>query len=478
MAEKVNREETLQDMLNVNELDTIIESVSDGIYVTDGSGKTLRVNSAFEKITGIKAEMVLGRSVQDLLYDGVYSKSVTLMVLKQKMMVSIMERLKIGKEVLLTGIPVFNRENDIVRVVTTIRDLAKLNSLRQKLARTQKINKRYQLELSHLRRQQMKIDNVVVFSKQMKEIMRLTIQVANVDSTVLITGESGVGKEVVARAIHQAGKGNSKPFIVVNCGAIPENLLESELFGYEKGAFTGANKEGKPGLFELAEGGSLFLDEIGELSMLLQTKLLRAVQEKEITRVGGVRSIKINMRIIASTNRNLKKMVKEGKFRHDLFYRLNVVPIHVPPICQRRESIIPMLNLFLNRFNKQFKKNIKIDPDTLNILEKYDWPGNIREMENLIERLVVISDKDIIDKSYLPEHILDQNYIKTSSNIVIPGLMPLEEAVKEVEKQLISTAFKKYPTTRETAKALGVSQATIVRKMQRYALNRMNKETL
>ncbi len=212
--------------------------------------------------------------------------------------------------------------------------------------------------------------------------------------------------------------------------------------------------------------------------MLLQTKLLRAVQEKEITRVGGVRSIKINMRIIASTNRNLKKMVKEGKFRHDLFYRLNVVPIHVPPICQRRESIIPMLNLFLNRFNKQFKKNIKIDPDTLNILEKYDWPGNIREMENLIERLVVISDKDIIDKSYLPEHILDQNYIKTSSNIVIPGLMPLEEAVKEVEKQLISTAFKKYPTTRETAKALGVSQATIVRKMQRYALNRMNKETL
>ncbi|WP_236777820.1 sigma 54-interacting transcriptional regulator [Anoxybacter fermentans] len=453
------------------ELDTIIESISDGVYITDGEGNTLRVNSAYERISGIKAEEVIGRNMKELVEEGVYSQSVTLLVLEEREPVTITHEIKTGKEVLITGNPVFDEEGNIVRVVTTVRDLAELNSLKQQLAETRKLSQRYHSELAQLRLQQLELDDVVIQSEAMQKVIKLALRLGEVNSTVLITGESGVGKEIVAKIIHRTGQGHEGSLIKVNCGAIPENLLESELFGYEKGAFTGARKEGKPGLFELAEGGTLFLDEISELSLNLQVKLLRAIQEKEIVRVGGVNPIKIQVRIIAATNRNLEQMVKEGKFREDLYYRLNVVPIYVPPLRERREDIIPLIYHFLERFNTQFKTNKRFDPEALKALERYDWPGNVRELENTVERLVVLTNNDLIGIDDLPEYIRSDEYVKTPSNIIVPSLMPLKDAVEEVEKQIIAKALQKYSTTREVAKVLGVSQPTIVRKMKKYGLS-------
>ncbi len=452
------------------ELDTIIESISDGVYITDGLGTTLRINSSYERISGIKADEVIGRNMQELVEEGVYSQSVTLLVLEEREPVTITHEIKTGKEVLITGIPVFDEDGEIVRVVTTVRDLAELNSLKQQLAETRKLSERYHSELAQLRLQQMEMSDIVIQSDAMEKMIRLALRVGEVNSTVLITGESGVGKEIVTKVIHRAGRASNGSLIKVNCGAIPENLLESELFGYERGAFTGARKEGKPGLFEVAEGGTLFLDEIGELSLNLQVKLLRAIQEKEIVRVGGITPIKTNVRIVAATNRNLEQMVHEGKFREDLYYRLNVVPIHVPPLRERREDIIPLIYHFLNRFNRQFRMEKRLDTKALQTLEGYDWPGNVRELENTLERLIVLSSDDLIRLEDLPEYLRSEDYVKTPSNIHVPRLMPLQAAVEEVEKQLIAKTLQKFSTTREVARALEVSQPTIVRKMQKYGL--------
>ena len=458
------------------ELNAIIESVSDGIYVTDGEGNTLRINSAFERITGIRSEEVLGKNVRDLLRDKVYAKSVSLLVFEERKPVSIIEKLPNGQEALLTGTPIFDDENNIFRVVTTLRDLAKLNTLKRKLARSHEMSKRYKQELLNLRLQQLNIDNVVIYSQQMKEIMRLAIQLGDVDSTVLITGESGTGKEIVAKTIHRAGRKEFGPLITANCCAIPESLIESELFGYESGAFTGAQRAGKPGLFEVADGGTIFLDEIGDLTRKLQVKLLRVLQEKEITRIGGRRPVKINVRIIAATNRNIKEMVDRGKFREDLYYRLNVVPVHISPLRERRECIIPLINHFLDHFNRRFKKDVGITPEAIGTLEKYPWPGNVRELENTIERLVVLSNGGIIDRESIPNQIMDEADLKTASKIRIPEIMSLDHAKEEVEKQLIGAACKKYPSTRKAAKALGISQSTVVRKMKYYGLTWENRD--
>ncbi|MCK4257594.1 MAG: sigma 54-interacting transcriptional regulator [Halanaerobiales bacterium] len=452
------------------ELDIIIESISDGIYITDGEGTTLRINSAYARITGIKGEEVMGRHMKELVEEGVYSESVSLLVMEEREPVTIIHEIKTGKEVLITGIPVFDEDGEIVRVVTTVRDLAELNTLKQQLAETRKLSRRYHSELAQLRLQQLDLEDVVIQSDAMQNVIKLALRVGEVNSTVLVTGESGVGKEIVASVIHRTQHEDKGSLIKVNCGAIPENLLESELFGYDKGAFTGARKEGKPGLFELAEGGTLFLDEIGELSLNLQVKLLRAIQDKEIVRVGGITPIKVNTRIITATNRDLEQMIIEGKFREDLYYRLNVVPIYVAPLRERQEDIIPLIYHFLERFNVQFKTIKKFDSEALQMLEIYDWPGNVRELENTVERLVVLTNYDLIKASDLPEYIRSEDILKTPSDIIVPNLMPLKEAVEEVEKQLIMKTLQKYSTTREVAKALGVSQPTIVRKMKRYKL--------
>ena len=450
------------------ELDGIIESVSDGLYITDGVGNTLRINSAYEEITGIEAEEVLGEHMKDLVDEGVYSQSVTLLVLEEEEPVTIMHEIKTGKEVLITGTPVFDESGEIVRVVTTVRDLEELNQLKEELEETKKMSQRYYSELEKLREQQLDIENVVVKSEKIEKVFNVALQVAKADSTVLIIGESGVGKEIVAKTIHKSSSRRNNSLIKLNCGAIPDNLIEAELFGYEEGAFTGAKAEGKPGMFELADDGTLFLDEIGELPMNLQVKLLRALQEGEIMRVGGTESFEVNPRIIAATNRNLKQMMEEGEFREDLYYRLNVVPIYVPPLRERKEDIAPLIYNFFQKFNQEYGTNRKISLPAINVLEEYSWPGNVRELENLIERFVVMASQDKIEVGCLPNKI---KKTKTDDlEIEVPDIIPLKQAVTEVEKDIIKKALDKYGSTHKAAEVLGVSQPTVVRKKQKYDL--------
>ena len=453
-----------------HELNAIIESVSEGIYVTDGEGKTLRVNSAFQRITGIKAEDVEGVGVDDLIKNDVFRKSATLSVLNEKRQISMIETLKIGKEVLLTGTPVFDDEGNIFRVVTTLRDIKRLNNLQKQLAEFQEKTELYEKEVSHLRLQQMNMEDIVINSPKMHEIVETAIRMGGVNTNILISGESGVGKEIIAKIIHKAGTGENSPLITCNCSAIPESLIESELFGYEGGAFTGAKKEGSPGMFELAKGGTLFLDEIGELSLNFQAKFLRAIQEKEITRVGGTKSIKLDFRLIAATNRDLEEMVRKRMFRSDLFYRLNVVPISIPPLRERKDSITAFVYKFLEIFNKQFNRNVQISPEALQLLEDYDWPGNVRELKNIIERMVVLVVGNVIRENDVPAYIKGLQMTLVDGGITVNNIMPLKKAIADLESQLLEKTYKKYKSTRKAAEVLGISQSQISRKLGRYGI--------
>nr|WP_275299492.1 sigma 54-interacting transcriptional regulator [Clostridium sp. YIM B02506] len=295
----------------------------------------------------------------------------------------------------------------------------------------------------------------------MKRIIQLINSVAKTDATILITGETGVGKEVIATEIYKKSNRSNKAYIKINCAAIPESLLESEMFGYEKGAFTGAIKKEKLGYFELAQKGTLLLDEIGEMPMKLQSKLLRVLQEKEITRIGGTKPINLDVRIIAATNQNLEQQIKNGTFREDVYYRLNVIPIEIPPLRERKDDISILADTFLNKFNLKYNKNKKIEASVLEVLEEYNWPGNVRELENLLERLVIYGDDEIINKENI-NNILRKN--EFSQYLVEREEITLKEAVDLLEKDIIEKTLKKYRSSRKAAKVLGVTQPTVLRK--------------
>jgi PAS domain S-box-containing protein len=449
------------------ELEGIIESVSDGLYITDGIGNTIRINSAYEKITGIGSKEVLGKHMKELVEEGVYSQSVTLLVLEEEEPVTIMHEIKTGKEVLITGNPVFNEAGEIVRVVTTVRDMEELNSLKEELEETKKLSKQYYSELERLREQQLDLEDVVIKSDEMEKIFNLALQVAKADSTVLVMGESGVGKEIIARTIHKSSSRGDNSLIKVNCGAIPDNLLEAELFGYEEGAFTGAKAGGKPGMFELADEGTLFLDEIGEMPINMQAKLLQVIQEHKVTRIGGVESIKVNFRLLTATNRNLKAMVDNKEFREDLYYRLNVVPIDIPPLRLRKQDILPLVNYYLNQLNQKYEENKNLSAAAEELMVDYNWPGNVRELTNLLERVILTTDKNTITDELLQRYMnfdSDQN----QDEIVVNNVIPLKEAVSRVEKEILELLKEEDKTTYEMANILGVNQSTIVRKINKY----------
>ncbi|WP_051273428.1 sigma-54 interaction domain-containing protein [Desulfotruncus alcoholivorax] len=312
---------------------------------------------------------------------------------------------------------------------------------------------------------------IVAKSPVMMELVKTALQVAKVDCTVLLQGESGTGKEIIANIIHQYSNRN-KPMVKINCGAIPESLLESELFGYERGAFTGARKEGKPGKFEEAHNGTIFLDEIGDLPLHLQVKLLRVLQDKEIVRVGGTEARKINTRVIAATNKDLQQMVLEGKFREDLFYRLNVIPLKVPPLRERREDIMPLIIYFKKVFEEKYNVRRDCSNQVVKIFLSYDWPGNVRELENLIERIYVISDPmEVITPEILIKDYLNINRQKSDEkDVTVHRIITLKKANEELERQLLEMAVEKYKTLKQIARALDVSEATICRKLKKMKI--------
>lgn len=454
-----------------SELEQVIEASHDGIFITDGKGDVLMVNSAWERICGMSREYVVGKNAQrDLVDKGFYNESAAYKALKEKKEVTIMLRMtggdKSGQKIMATGIPILDERGEVKRVVVNVRDITEIVNLRDQLEESQQLNVKYAAELEQMRIKKLKNSNIIARSPKTRRVLEMATRVAKVDSTVLITGESGVGKEVIANTIHCLSQRSDGPMIKINCGAIPENLLESELFGYEPGAFTGASKQGKPGMFELAERGTLFLDEVGELSLNLQVKLLRVLQHHEVSRVGGLKPIPVDARIIAATNKDLMEMVKMERFRDDLYYRLNVVSIDVPPLRERKEDI-PLLSVyFLDKINKKYNFNKYFFSEVIDRFLEYSWPGNIRELENVIERMVVMTDDKEITTQHLPLTI--RNNAHSVVNVIFPEQTSLKSAVDELEKQMIKQALKKYGSTRKAARVLGVDQSTIVRKSQKY----------
>ncbi len=311
-----------------------------------------------------------------------------------------------------------------------------------------------------------KFGNVIYASPAMEGVLEGARQVATTNANVLLRGESGTGKELVAAAIHYASPRAEKPFIKVACAALPENLLESELFGYEKGAFTGAI-ERKAGRFELANGGTIFLDEIGDLTPATQVKLLRVIQEREFERLGGISTIKIDVRVICATHRDLEKMVKEHKFRDDLFYRVNVFPVTLPSLRERKEDIPLLVAHFTHKFNRQNNKNLEgVNRAALDTLMAYDWPGNVRELENVLEHAVIVCQKELISPRDLPANLSHQSPVSSS----VPSGSTLPKIVASIEKQKIAEGLRKYKTQRKTAKALGITERMLGYKISKYGL--------
>lgn len=464
--EKISRRLSSVQRLS-RELENVIESSADGIYITDGRGVTTRVNSAYERITGIKREEVLGRHMRDLEEKGLISQSGTLMVLEKKRPVTILQQIRNSKTVMITSTPYFNEDGEISMVITNVRDMTKLKALEQELEKSRALTERYQRQIKEMKLQQLQSDDVVIQSPAMLKVYETALRAAKFDSTVLLLGESGVGKEVVARLIHQNSNRSEGPYIKVNCGAIPENLLESELFGYEGGAFTGSRKEGKCGLFELADGGTLLLDEIGELPLELQVKLLRVLQDKEFKPVGGTSYKKVDVRVIAATNKDLEREMQSGSFRRDLYYRLNVIPISIPPLRERPEDILALIEHFLKRLNTRYGVSKKISSRAMKLLYNYHWPGNVRELENLIEHLFIMCDQAVIDADHLPDYLKEHRQQSAFEEIAVNGIVPLKEAKRIVEEKLIDMALKQAGSVRAAAKLLGVDHSTLVKKRRR-----------
>jgi PAS domain S-box-containing protein len=465
--ESIGAELKVTNELN-KELDAIIDSVYEGLYITDGAANTLRINKAYTRMTGIRPDEVIGKNMKSLVEKGIYSESVTLHVLERKAPVTILHQIKGTQKCLITGNPIFDDQNEVIRVVTTVRDVTELNKLEKKLEAAEDISQKYHLEVQHLRQQQMQQTDLVEHSAAMKRVLALSYKAAQVDSTVLLSGATGVGKEMIAKFIHKNSPRREAPFINVNCAAIPETLLESELFGYEKGAFTGARNTGKPGMFELADTGTIFLDEIGDLPHNLQAKLLRVLQDKAVLRIGGTKPKQLDVRILAASNLELEKLVAKGAFRQDLYYRLNVIPVVIPPLNARREEIPYLAKHFLERYNRRHGQQKKFSDSAIDALMQHAWPGNVRELKNLVERLVVIGAEDVITR----DQIVGSGYEMIDAIPPLPSgkQVLLKDAVAALEQRLISNALAEKGSTRKAAKWLGVSQPTVIRKAKRYGI--------
>ena len=450
------------------QLDAIIESSYDGLYITDGEANTLRVNQAYERISGLKREDLIGRNMRDLVQEGVLDRSVTLEVLRLREPVTIMQDIAVDKHVIVTGNPFFDKNGDISLVVTNVRDITELNQLHLELEETRKISSRYQEELEELQKLKAASHELIVRSEAFRATLKQAVKVSQVDATVLITGESGVGKSLLARLIHKMSQRKDGPFIKISCGAIPENLMESELFGYEKGAFTGARTGGKAGLLEVGNGGTIFLDEIGELPLNLQVKLLDVLEDKEITRLGGTTPRSMDLRLITATNRDLKQMVREKNFREDLFFRLNVIPLHIPPLRERKEAIIPLIDHFLHESIEATGNRKSISSEVYETLVKYPFYGNVRELMNMVERMAVLSDEDVIGLKDLPPGVKEES--RSSLYGELGESLPLQEAVAKFEEEIIREAISANGTISKAAQILGVNQSTISRKAKKYKI--------
>ncbi len=437
-----------------------MDSIHDGVIVVSMDSTILYANPAYTRCFGVQVGKVLGRKLSEIEPN---SRVLAVLRTGKPVVDDHSHVVSVGIDIVANITPVFEL-GKMTGAVAVFRDATEVMALKDLVTR-------YHSELLELRTRLLDVEDVVWDSQAMRRVSELAQRVAMVDSTVLISGESGTGKEVVAKLIHRLSQRHEGPMVAINCGAIPENLLESELFGYEKGAFTGAVREGKAGLLEVADKGTILLDEIGELPLSLQVKLLRVIQELRFMRIGGVKQVKVDVRFVAATNRDLKIMVKQGTFREDLFYRLNVVPIHIPPLRERKRDIAGLVRVFLKKYNEKYHREKRILPEVVRYFEtSYDWPGNVRELENIVERMVVSCCNDTIrlDDEVLKDYFDLQG--DEDNRVIVSGLMNLKKARELVEREIIQKAAQVYSSTRSVAEALGMDHSTIARKAKKFGI--------
>ena len=467
----------LKDEIIRKQFKEIIDCINDGIFITDGEGNILILNKASAELCRYDEDYLTGKNMEMLVDTGVFEDSAAMEAIKKQRMVSFLQKgLTENKDILVTGVP-FMKNGRVELVLVTERDVTELLRMRSILENNED---RFRDDVRIFICKVTIGEQMVSDSSEMEKIMKLMSRLSGTDATVLIEGETGTGKSFIAKHLFGQSVRRDKPFVEINCSAIPDTLLESELFGYERGSFTGASKEGKKGLFEIANGGTLFLDEIGEIPFPMQAKILRAVQEKEIMRIGGTENIPVDVRIIAATNRNLGDMVHDGTFRRDLFYRLNVFKIKVPPLRNRSEDMISLCNTFLEKFNKKYSAEKQISTSAIKALMKHSWPGNIRELENLIERAVVISDSDIIGRTDIvdlfdeDESVVSAGKYESYDN---PGHLDLRKELAAIEADIIRAKAQHCQTELQLAGILSVDNSTVSRKLKKYGIALPGKNT-
>ncbi|MFO7990493.1 MAG: sigma-54 interaction domain-containing protein [Thermodesulfobacteriota bacterium] len=453
-------------------LETIFTRSADGLLICDGQGRILKMNRAAERLNGIRADQVLGKDVRTLVKEGQINRSATQEVLETRRQVSLIQTTpRAGYSLLVTGTPVFDDAGNIAFVVVNERDISLIHDMKQKLAQVRQESEKMRDELTELTLRELADNDVVAQSPCMKQTLHLALKLARIGaSNVLLYGESGTGKGLLAKFIHKHSQRAEKPFIQINCAALPENLLEAELFGYEKGAFTGASETGKAGLFELASGGTLFLDEIGELSPGVQAKLLKYLDDQEIMPLGGTRSKKIDCAILAATNQDLVELTRKKRFRLDLFHRLNTFTLSIPPLRERPEDILELARICLIRYNKKYRRRAHIGYRSMHALKTYSFPGNVRELINIIKQAVAMCDRRQLDDYLirLTETPAVSTACETHKN---PGAgTGLVQTLEAVEHDMLRQAADQCRTTRQAAEFLGISQPTVVRKFKKYGV--------
>ncbi|MFD1708241.1 sigma-54 interaction domain-containing protein [Siminovitchia sediminis] len=433
-------------------LKDIILNSFDEIFITDGQGIVLDVSPTCYELYGVESSELVGKSVFELEKKGILNPSVSALVLKHRQTMNKVQETNTGKRVLVSAYPYF-KDGELAYTYSYSRDITELESLKRRNEEVAKTLAYYKEEFNQIK----EYKYLYFKNKKMEQVMDIANKVADLDVTVLIEGESGVGKNQLAYSLHKQSSRSNEPFVEVNCGAIPESLFESEVFGYEEGAYTGAKRGGKAGSFEQAGSGTLFLDEIGEMPLNLQVKLLSVLQNKRITRLGGSQEIDINCRIICATNSDLKKLVEQGKFREDLYYRLDVIKITIPPLRERKDEIEPLIEEFTREFNEKYRFNKHFSSQMIALLTEKNWPGNVRELRNFIERTMITSNEDIITFD-----TKEKNYDESEK------ITPLHDFIEAVEGDYIKRMFAKFPNSIALGKALQISQSTANRKIQKY----------
>lgn len=449
----------------------ILDSINNDLIVTDPNGNVLYSNSSVEYWLNVKKSEIIGRSVIEMEKERIFYPSVVKRVLETGEKQTLVQETRSGKKLLVSGNIVYDEQQQIKYIVTYSQDITELEKMKMYVKMVEGEMETIKNELKELQNKQSADADIIAKSDKMKNVMGMINRVAQTDTTVLLTGESGVGKSLLAEYIHKQS-GRKGKFVTINCSSIPESLLESELFGYDAGAFTGANPKGKKGLVEEAEDGTLFLDEIGELPMNLQAKLLTLIQKKEFFRIGDTKPKTVNFRLVAATNVDLKERIQEGKFREDLYFRLSVIHIPIPPLRERREDLLSLIMDLTETFNTRHGQEKVLDHAVIDNLLHYEWPGNVRELANLIERLVLTIEDNLIQQMHLPEEFVSCDVTEQNLAVHALGSKTLPEIVEEIEIQVLKNATERCTSTTQMAQYLGVSQPTIVRKLKKYGINR------